>query len=118
LPLVSHQALNHRLQAAIPPGSKNGRRELREHLFTASPGSKTNPASGPGTSIHTFSGTIGNWPVIASDLEVDLPQRYDLDGTDGDLFDVGCNRSTKGTDTTRRKTAAFAPIQQKGVTPT
>jgi hypothetical protein len=29
------------------------------------------------------SGSFGNWPVIASDLEVDLCQRYDSEGQDG-----------------------------------
>jgi hypothetical protein len=62
---------------------------------------------------------FGNWPVIASDLEIDPCQRYDLEGQDGgDQFETPAAADQQMnwwvTCTDRRKDRGLRPDRAQG----
>ena len=71
------------------------------------------------TRTSAFTASFGNWPVIASDLEVDPCQRYDSEGQDGgDQFDTSAVADQQinwwVTDTDRRKDGGVRPDRAQG----
>ena len=65
------------------------------------------------------SGSFGNWPLIASDLEVDPCQRYDLEGRmGGDQFETSAAADQQMNwwvaDTDRHKDRGLRPDRAQG----